>query len=105
VKTGLRQTESGKKMGLEGKMGVIALFLLVCIRAIFGPQKKFARASLALIVGGVLFFFMMHEKSAAAAVMGLRISNWGFYLALFMVAVHFKWIFDCWLARRRNGRR
>lgn len=41
---------------------LLAVMLFVCKRSIFGPQKNFARLSLALIVSGVATLYFSSQK-------------------------------------------
>ena len=74
--------------------GMILLVLLLAIkRAVVGPQKVFARASLVLLILGVIFTVGIGAKQDDAfVVVGCAVILLGLSLLLVALLTHFSWM-------------
>jgi len=72
---------------------LFCVLLLASKRAVLGPQKVFARTSIAMIISGSIFAFGIGAKPEdALAVAGYVLILLGLLVLLFSLMKHFAWM-------------
>jgi hypothetical protein len=81
-------------------IGLLLGALVVCKRAVFGPQKKFARTICATVVMGFLLLMGSSEQGDPLSLLAALTLFAGLLLALLMQFLELKFIYQA-LARKR----
>lgn len=83
-------------------IALLAVILFVCKRSIFGPQKNFARLSLALIVSGVTTLYFSSQKDDIYTHVGAVFVLIGMLTSVVMVTVEFWYTARKFFAKKKT---